>query len=63
MKDELFVIGVEEIKNRLAISESCAYRLVRQLNSELRAMGYITVKGKVNRSYFYQKFGIKEEAR
>ena len=40
----------------LEISESHAYKIMRKLNRELEAKGYITVAGRVNRQYFNERF-------
>ena len=37
------------------MSKPYAYRLIRKLNDELSAKGYITITGKVNRKYFLEK--------
>lgn len=49
------VIGAKEVAEALDISESKAYVLIRQLNSELSSKGYLTVRGKVSRAYFNDK--------
>lgn len=46
---------VEEVAEVLEVSTSFAYKIIRQLNSELKAKGYITVSGRVNRDYFYER--------
>ena len=49
-------IRVDEVARVLEISESHAYKLMRKLNRELEAKGYITVAGRVNRQYFNERF-------
>ena len=44
-------IRVDEVAKELEISESHAYKIMRKLNRELEAKGYITVAGRVNRQY------------
>lgn len=39
-------ITAEEIQEIMNISRSKAYQIVRELNKELKAMGYITIAGK-----------------
>lgn len=48
-------IRVGEICQLLDVSEPTAYRVINKLNSELAAMGYITLAGRTNRNYFMQK--------
>ena len=49
-------IRVDEVARVLEISESHAYKIMRKLNRELEAKGYITVAGRVNRQYFNERF-------
>ena len=45
----------EEVAKVLGISISFAYKIVRQLNEELRKQGFITIAGRVNREYFNER--------
>lgn len=57
------VVGAKEVAEALDISESKAYVIIRQLNSELSSKGYLTVRGKVSRAYFNEKmYGGKNPA-
>lgn len=54
-------ITAAEIAEILGISKGYAYEIMRGLNAELKAQGYITVAGKLPRAYFAQKcFGYVE---
>ena len=55
-------IRVDEVAKELGISESHAYKIMRKLNRELEAKGYITVAGRVNRQYFNERFYRKERS-
>lgn len=55
MEQSIF-ISVQEVADMLGISKSKAYRIVRELNEELEAKGFITVAGKVSRKFFEEKF-------
>ena len=35
--------------------EPYAYKIIRQLNEELKAKGFITIAGRVNRQYFNER--------
>lgn len=48
-------LSAKEVAEALGISESKAYGIIRELNRQLEASGYITVAGKVNRRYFEEK--------
>ena len=45
----------EEVARELEVSKSYAYKLIQQLNAELRDKGYITIAGRVNRQYFRER--------
>ena len=48
-------ICAEEVAQELSVSKPYAYKLIRQLNDELKAKGFITISGRVNRQYFYER--------
>lgn len=49
-------ITAQEVAELLGISKSKAYTIVRELNEELSAKGFITVAGRVSRKFFEEKF-------
>lgn len=55
MTDKRFITS-EEVARELGVSKSFAYKVVRQLNDELKSNGFMTIAGKVNRSFFEKKF-------
>ena len=48
--------SAKDIADMLDISKASAYKLIRQMNNELHASGYIILQGKVPRAYFNQKW-------
>lgn len=48
-------LQVDEVAQELGVSKSYAYKIVRKLNAELKAMGYLTVAGRVSKKYFLEK--------
>lgn len=48
-------IRVDEVAKELDVSKPYAYKLIRQLNEELKANGFITIAGRVNRQYFNER--------
>ena len=58
MSKELFV-KAEEVARELGISKPYAYKLVREMNEELKQKGFITIPGRVSRRYFEEKFHTK----
>ena len=51
-------ICAEEVAQELSVSKPYAYKLIRQLNEELKAKGFITISGRVNRQYFYRNIVV-----
>ncbi len=49
-------ISAAEVAEIMGISRSKSYQLIRELNRELKAQGYLTVAGKCPIQYFGQKF-------
>ena len=49
-------IRAEEVAKELDVSKPYAYKLIRQLNGELKSKGFITILGRVNRQYFNERF-------
>ena len=49
-------INAQEVAELLGISKSKACTIVRELNEELSAKGFITVAGRVSRKFFEEKF-------
>lgn len=55
MEQNIFM-GVDEVRAILKISRSAAYKIIRELNEELEKKGYMTIKGRISREYFAEKF-------
>ena len=49
-------ITAKEIAETLGISTGKAYSIIRDLNAELQAKGFLTISGKVSRAYFNEKW-------
>ena len=47
----------------LGISKSYAYKIVHRLNEELKAKGFLTIAGRINRDYFLEKTCYQPAAR
>lgn len=48
-------LTVDDVAKELQVSKAKAYQIIRELNMELRQMGYLTVAGRVNATYFHKK--------
>ena len=51
---------VDEVAQGLNVSKSYAYKVVRELNAELKQLGYLTVTGRVNTNFFRKKLCYSE---
>ena len=45
-----------DIQEILDISRAKAYRIIKELNQELRSKGYIVMAGKIPKKYFAEKY-------
>ena len=61
MDNKLFM-RADEVAKELGVSQAYAYKLIkelneliRQLNEELKAKGYLVINGRLNREYFAEK--------
>lgn len=53
------MMDVRDVVATLGASESVAYKIIRQLNEELKEAGYLTVRGRVSRAYFEKRvYGV-----
>ena len=52
---------VNEVAEELGVSVPYAYKLIRELNEELRETGCFTIAGRIDRKFFHEKFyGTRE---
>lgn len=54
MDKELFVTA-DRVAEDFGVSKGFAYRLIREMNAELKAQGYLTVAGRVNKKYYLER--------
>ncbi len=52
---ETLFIKASEVAIVMDVSRAYAYRIVKQLNEELAAKGILTIDGRTNRKYFYER--------
>ena len=64
MSEQLYLTA-PEVADTLRISVAFAYKIMRELNAELKQKGYIVVSGRVNRQYFLERtcYGVSEPIR
>ena len=54
-------IRAEDVAKELDISKAYAYKVIRRLNAELEAKGFLTRPGRISRDYFFERFcGIRK---
>lgn len=61
MTGQMFM-RVDEVAEELGVSISYAYRLMRELNAELKKTGCITISGRIDRRFFHERiYGARNE--
>ena len=48
-------LRADEVAQELSVSKPYAYKLIRQLNEELKSKEFITISGRINREYFNER--------
>lgn len=54
-QNEKLYLTADEAAKIMGVSKSHVYKVMRQMNKELKEMGYFVVSGKVNRKYFMER--------
>ena len=54
-------LSAKEVGEIMGRSTSYAHRYICQLNEELEKKGYLTIKGRVVSTYFYERFFGKDD--
>lgn len=61
MKDELY-IDKDQLMVLAGVGKKKAYEIIREINKELEAAGYIVIKGRCPRKHLYKRLGLKEDS-
>ncbi len=61
--EKKFLMTASDVAEELGVSKPYAYQLMRKMNQEMAAKGYIVISGKVSRKYFEEQFYGMAEAR
>ncbi|MBM6823502.1 DNA-binding protein [Veillonella magna] len=48
----------KEVAKVLGVGISKSYQTIRLLNQELESKGFLIIPGKIQREYFYERYGI-----
>lgn len=57
------MITAAEVAEIVDCSERYGYMIIKQLNQELEQKGFITMRGRVSRKYFYERTGLMEHGK
>lgn len=57
MQDQLY-IDKEQLMELIGVGPKKAYQLIRQVNQELEAAGYIVIKGRCPRKHILKRLGV-----
>lgn len=55
MAGQIFM-RVDEVASELGVSKPYAYKLIKKMNDELQKTGFVTIAGRIDRKFFYEKF-------
>lgn len=56
MKEKNYMMYAEDISKELGISKGYAYKIIKELNRELKESGFIVISGRVPRAFWETKF-------
>ena len=55
------MITSEEVAEIMEVSKRTGQEVIRQLNKELKANGFIVIAGRAPRKYFFERTGLEPE--
>ena len=58
MNEEKYLLTAEDVARLLNVKMGMAYKIIRECNEELKAMGKLTIRGRVNRKYLESKLEV-----
>ena len=58
MRADSIFYGRDEVAEILGYKGAKAYKVIRELNAELEAKGYLIRPGKISKKYFNERFGV-----
>lgn len=54
------LLNVTQVQDLLSVPESTAYKIIRDLNAELKGQGYIVLRGRVEEKYLKERFRLDD---
>ena len=55
MAEEKRFLSATDVAEVMECSKSKSYEIIRKLNSELEEKGFVTLHGRINAKYFYER--------
>mgnify|MGYP003287133420 CR=1 FL=1 len=52
---ENYYLTVDDVAQALKVSKSFAYKVIRNMNAELKEQGFFTMSGRINKQFFLEK--------
>lgn len=49
-------LNAEQVADELGISKPFAYKVIRELNEELKEKGFVIIAGRISTKYFEERF-------
>lgn len=56
------LLNVDQVSALLEVPKSSAYRIIRELNAELKEMEIRTLRGRIEERYLKERYGLGENA-
>lgn len=58
MPEEKYMLTAADVSRLLGVKLSMAYKIIRECNAELKAMGKLVIRGRVNKKYLERKLEV-----
>ncbi len=58
MGEEKYMLSAGDVSRLLGVKIGMAYKIIRECNAELKAMGKLVIRGKVNKRYLERKLEV-----
>ncbi len=58
MPEEKYMLNATEVSRLLGVKMGMAYKIIRECNEELKAMGKLVIRGRVNKKYLERKLEV-----
>ena len=58
MPEEKYMLNAAEVSRLLGVKMGMAYKIIRECNEELKAMGKLVIRGKKKKKYLERKLEV-----